>query len=318
MTVQEPNGRTNYYVNGYQFSKADLEIMLYPGYKEEEVKILSAVSDHSAKPIPGFIVDQYGIRTRVTSLWPAARALEGKLIGYPMPGNFHWETIEWIGIIRAALEAKDTFRVMELGAGWGPAIVSSSVIARLRGITDIRMTGVEGDPHHYKFMLQHVIDNGFSVAKQDLLQAAVAVEGGVAEWPVTLDSSDNYGFRPIEGNGDYMNRSFAKTQAVTLLAMRDLVRRETQWDIIHMDVQGAEYDICNSALDDLNARAKRIMIGTHSRKLDGDLFALFSRAGWILENEKPCKFTFWPNHKSLEAMTTVDGTQTWRNPNVGN
>jgi len=35
-----------------------------------------------------------------------------------------------------------------------------------------------------------------------------------------------------------------------------------------------------------------------------------------LENEKPCKFTFWPNHASFEAMTTVDGNQTWMNPNI--
>jgi FkbM family methyltransferase len=149
---------------------------------------------------------------------------------------------------------------------------------------------------------------------QRLHRAAVAVEEGIAHWPVTVDSSNDYGFRPIDEDGDYMNRNFAKTQEVKLLAMRDLVRSEDRWDLIHMDVQGAEFDICRDAMPDLKERSKRVMIGTHSRKLEGSLMALFAETGWVLENEKPCKFTFWPNHKTLEAMTTVDGTQTWNNP----
>jgi hypothetical protein len=40
------------------------------------------------------------------------------------------------------------------------------------------------------------------------------------------------------------------------------------------------------------------------------------RAGWVLEHEKPAKFNFAPNPLTLEAMTTVDGTQVWRNPRL--
>ena len=187
-------------------------------------------------------------------------------------------------------------------------------MARLHGITDIRMTGVEGDPHHFAFMVQHLKDNGFDPADHRLHRAAVAVKAGTARWPVTQDSSGDYGFRPLTEAGDYMGRAFAETQDVTLMAMRDLVLSEDRWDLIHIDVQGSEFDICRSALAELTARARRVMIGTHSRKLEGDLMALFGDAGWILENEKPCKFDFSPHYKSLEALTTVDGTQTWRNP----
>lgn len=313
MQAWEP---TNYIVNGYNFTKPDLEIMLFSGVREDEIPMLSTLRDPNAKAEPGFLVDEYGIRTRVTSLWPDARALDGLKLGFPFPGNFHWEAIEWVGLMRAVLEAGTSFRIMELGAGWGPAVVSSSVLARLRGITDIRMTAVEGDPHHFRFLNQHIRDNGFDPGRQRLHQAAVAVEKGEAQWPVTEDSSGDYGFRPITEGGDYMARQFAATRPVKLLAMRDLVRSEDRWDLIHIDVQGAEGAICADALPELNARAKRVMIGTHSRKLDGDLFELFANAGWVLENEKPCKFTFWPNHASFEAMTTVDGTQTWMNPNV--
>ncbi|HEY4030415.1 MAG TPA: FkbM family methyltransferase [Caulobacteraceae bacterium] len=304
----------NYSLKGHEFSTADLELMMYLGFREDELDVLWALEDKSATSQSGFIVDRYGVKTRVTSLWPEAKAMDGHVYGVPVTGNFNWEAIEWIGLMRAVLEAGDTFRVMELGAGWGPAIVSSSVMARLRGIKDIRMTGVEGDPHHYAFMVQHLKDNGFDPAEHRLHQAAVAVREGVAQWPVTEDSSGDYGFRPIEASGDYMDRKFAATQDVRLLPMRSLVLSEDKWDLIHIDVQGSEYDICKDALPELNARAKRVMIGTHSRKLEGDLIKLFMDAGWILENEKPCKFEFRTEYKSLEGMTMVDGTQTWRHP----
>ena len=163
-------------------------------------------------------------------------------------------------------------------------------------------------------MVQHVRDNGFDPDAQRLHQAAVAVEEGDRALACHGRQLDNYGFRPIHEDGDYMNRNFAKTQEVKLFAMRDLVRSEDRWDLIHMDVQGAEFDICRDAMPDLKERSNRVMIGTHSRKLEGSLMAPFAETGWVLENEKPCKFTFWPNHKTLEAMTTVDGTQTWNNP----
>ncbi len=304
----------NYSLKGHEFSQADLELMMHLGFKEEELDILSALEDKDAAAETGFIVDYYGTKTRVTSLWPDARALDGEKSRIPIPGNFHWESIEWLGLMRAVLEADDSFRVMELGAGWGPAVVSSSVMARLRGLIDIRMTGVEGDPHHFAFMVQHLKDNGFDPGDHRLHQAAVAIDDGTAKWPVTKDSSGQYGFRPLTDAGDYMGRAFAETQDVALISMRKLVLSEDRWDLIHIDVQGSEFAICKSALAELNARARRVMIGTHSRKLEGDLLELFGEAGWILENEKPCKFDFSPHYNSLEALTTVDGTQTWRNP----
>ena len=79
-------------------------------------------------------------------------------------------------------------------------------------------------------------------------------------------------------------------------------------------MQGDESAICRAAIGDLTERVKRIIIATHSRKHDGDIFELFAGAGWILEHEKPTRFRFWPKHASLEAMTTHDGTQVWRNP----
>jgi hypothetical protein len=40
------------------------------------------------------------------------------------------------------------------------------------------------------------------------------------------------------------------------------------------------------------------------------------RADWDLEHEKPTKFRYYRNPKTLEGMTIADGTQVWRNPRL--
>ena len=107
----------NYSLKGHEFSRADLELMMQLGFREDELDILSVLEDKTSTGESGFIVDYYGTKTRITSLWSDARALDGQKSAIPIPGNFHWETIEWLGIMRAVLEAEGRFRVMELGAG---------------------------------------------------------------------------------------------------------------------------------------------------------------------------------------------------------
>jgi hypothetical protein len=48
----------------------------------------------------------------------------------------------------------------------------------------------------------------------------------------------------------------------------------------------------------------------------GDLLEIMFKEGWILENEKPCRFVFRADARTLETMTTLDGTQVWRNPRL--
>jgi FkbM family methyltransferase len=296
----------------------DEELQSYRGWDAKDLEIFHEFGGTVVQAEPGFIVDYMGVRTRVTSLWPEARHLSGCGVGVPVPGNFHAETIEWIGLLKSVKTAlpRGEYNAMELGAGFGPWIVSGAVAARLKGIKKIHMCGVEGDRHHYGYMVQHLRDNGFDPATHDLRSAAVGAEAGEAEWPDTPDSSDQWGYRPIDASGDYMARTFEKTYKVEVLAFDDLLRSRDRWDLVHIDVQGHELPMCQKAIETLNARAHWLVIGTHSRKIEGDLFELFARSGWELDREKPCKFDFTPVAKTLEAMTTADGTQVWRNPRL--
>jgi FkbM family methyltransferase len=292
-----------------------IALQLFPGYSDADTAIFEEFVNPDAKPESGFVVDFLGSRIRATSVWKEARTLEGQLLGIPVPADFHAEAIEWIGLLKAVRSATDQYVAMELGAGFGPWIIAGGLAAKLRGIQNIRLCAVEGDPQHFQFLHQHFLDNGFEPSEHTLLQAGVGVNAGVAEWPILegVSASESWGCRPLHSGGDYLGRQFQNTTRIDIVPMRDLVVREPSWDLIHIDVQGEEVEICRSCIDELNARVRWIIAGTHSRKLDGDFLELMCRAGWFLEHEKPSKFAFVPNPTTLEAMITLDGTQVWRN-----
>ncbi len=305
-------------LNSKDLTDAHVALQLFAGYSDADTEILAEFINPDAKPEPGFLVDFLGSRIRSTSLWKEARALDGQLIGTPIPADFHAEAIEWIGLLKAVRSAVGQYVAMELGAGFGPWIVAGAVAARRWGIKDIRLCAVEGDPHHFRFLRQHFLDNGFDPDQHRLIEAAVGVDAGAAHWPISEASSaaEEWGSRPLEANRDYRGLQFQNTKRVEVVAMRDVVKAQPLWDLVHIDVQGNETEICRSCIDELNSRVRRVIAATHSRKIDGDLLELMFRAGWYLEHEKPAKFAFMPNHATLEAMTTIDGTQIWRNPRL--
>jgi len=293
-------------------------MQLFPGYSEADATIFGEFINPRARAEPGYIVDFLGSRIRTTSVWKQARLLDGQLAGLPIPGDFHAEAIEWIGLLKAVRSAFGQYVAMELGAGFGPWSVAGGLAARLRGIQNIRLCAVEGDTEHFQFLQQHFADNRFDPREHALFQAAVGTTAGTAQWPVpdNLAATESWGCRPIHDSADQVRQQFGSTREVNVIPMRDLVMREVCWDLIHIDVQGDEVEICRSCIDEINARVRWIIVGTHSRKIDGDFLDLMWRSGWLLEHEKPAKFNFLQGTAALETMTVMDGTQVWRNPRL--
>ena len=303
-------------LGGQRITSSDLRFYSYFGFKEDEIGLLENLKTAEPKGEPGFVTESYGVKTRIESLWPDMAGHNGAVIGLPVPGNWHWEATEWLAIMRSVLSAGDRYRIMELGAGWGPAVVAGSVLACRRGIGDIKATAVEAEPRNFETLRQHFLDNDLDPAANVLLHAAVGVRKGVAHWPVLNDDTPAYGNRPLDTNGDYLGRSINTTREVEILPFRSLLKTEPFWDLVHIDIQGGEFDICRTAIRLMNRCVARVCLGVHSRKLDGDLFDLFWRAGWALEGESPTRFNFSLGAKSQEALTSADGTQVWRNPRL--
>src|SRR5262249_36770624 len=121
----------------------DLELQLFRGYTDTDTSIIGEFVRDDLKSEPEFIVDFLGVRTRATSLWPDARALAGHVIKTPIPGDFHAETIEWLGLLKSVKSARDKYVAIELGAGFGPWAIAGGTAARSRGIRKIKLYAVE-------------------------------------------------------------------------------------------------------------------------------------------------------------------------------
>jgi FkbM family methyltransferase len=295
-------------------------LQVYKGYAESDIEILESFSQGGLHPEEGFIVDFLGGRTRTSSLYETAGPLAGHVFGIPVPGDFHAEAVEWIGVMKTALTAEGRYIAMEWGAGWAPWLIAGALAARKLGISDIKLYGVEADPHHYQAMTQHFVDNGFPPADHVLLQAAVGSAAGSAEWPDEPDSRNQWGARPLrEGSQqdtDYLLERVDRFLQVKVLEARSLVLREPMWDMVHLDIQGWEGEVCRSCIDLLTERARWVVIGVHSRIQDAELLLIFHEAGWVLEHEKPTRFSYQRAQSGFESMVVADGTQVWRNPKL--
>ena len=295
-------------------------LQIFRGYEDSDITLFQRFAGHEVRPADGFITDFLGVRTRVSSLYDAVAHLSGLVLNPPDPDDFHAEAVEWIGVLKTTLTAKDRYVAMEWGAGWGPWIIAGAKAAQRLGLVDIRLYGVEADPSHFKAMAQHLLDNGFSPADHVLLQAAVGPENALAEWPDEPDARNQWGARPLrEGSDqdiDYLCERVDRFIEVRVIAARDLVLREPVWDMVHIDIQGWEGEVCRACIDVLTERVKWVVIGVHSRIQDAHLLQIFHGAGWILEHEKPTRFKYRPSQQNFEAMVTADGTQVWRNPRL--
>ena len=222
--------------------------------------------------------DFVGARTRVSFKkgWEKFAPAAGRQTTpkYP-PANEHY--FDWIATLNAVEEARGTFRMAELGAGWGPWLVRAALAARQRpAITRVELVGVEAEPAHFDWLRMHFEENGLNPDHHALLFGAASAEGGTLRFPVVEDPDSNYGasLRQATGSAPYIE--------VPGLQMSDILSKFSgPVDFMHVDIQGAEYDLLPASMADLRRHVKRIMIGTHmsGEKHDG-LAALFREAGW--------------------------------------
>lgn len=295
------------------------ELQIYRGYTRADLAVFEPF-DIKPAPTPGFVTDFHGARARTSLLWDTARPLDGMVLPRPIPADYHAETIEWVGMLRSVLEARGGYAVMEVGAGMGPWLVAAGVAARLRGLAPIRLAGIEADPARFAAMRQNLADNGFDPDAQILIQGAGGVTAGVAHWPVREDARNDAGMRPVrDGVAEdtvYYEGEVGRTTTVKVHALGPLLASEPRWDLLHIDIQGGEGELCAGAIDAMSQHVRRLVVATHSRVLDGSVMATMRAAGWRLEAEKPTRFIPQDDVASLERMATHDGTQVWRNPRL--
>ncbi len=268
-------------------------------------------------PRPGFFTNFLGLRTQ-TSLFPHAAPFDGQVIGgLPRPSDqVYGGEIEYAALLSAIEDGDgETFTAIELGAAWGPWVSAAGVVCRRSGYKAINLIAVEACRIKVQTLRDHFAANDLDVLEPTIIHGAAWKENGTLRFPSAL-AVDDYGARAEEHEGiDYRGHALA-TEAVPAFSLQAICGNHQRIDYIHWDIQGAEYDVAASAVDLMQERVARVCIGTHSRKIEGDLFQLFHGMGWDLLWERPCGFTYDATKPTLEGMTHSDGEQVWANPHL--
>lgn len=291
--------------------------------------ILKSFPRYTGPAETDFIIDFLGTRTRSSYL----DGLQGGLVeGYPLPMNFHATALEWAGALAAVCEASGEVTAVELGAGWAPWLVSVARAASLRGISRVRLLGVEGSKKHIDYAMRHFRDNGLDPREHCLLHGVAGPADGIAEFPILSEPSVDWGnwaaYPPALTGGPIARmrgrvaaalrpvRSLLRTRTttcserLTCYSLATLLRPYALVDLIHIDIQGHEHLVIASARKILREKVKWLVVGTHSRSIEQQLLEEMSDQGWSLEGEEACLYRQVRGKPELRR----DGCQVWRNP----
>jgi FkbM family methyltransferase len=266
----------------------------------------------SPQPREGYLVNFLGVAIDPKFFPAILDGRAGQVEPIPIPANWHADIAEWAAALRAVELAKKRFTMIELGCGWGCWMNNTGVAARRLGL-DVRLIGIEGDPGHIEFAREACAANGFKPEEVELHHGVAGASAGVALFPRQDKAGVTWGLEPLFNPSPEAlaaARASGDFDELPVVGIETLAAGHKRVDLLHVDIQGGEADLIEQSLAFLGKAVAYILIGTHSREIEGRLFTALLAAGWVLEIERP----------AILAMTgdgpkvTVDGVQGWRNP----
>jgi FkbM family methyltransferase len=290
-------------------------------------EVIRSFPRYEGPGVPGFVVDFLGTRTSTSQIALLAH-LSGVVEGYPIPQNFHATALEWAGVLRAVCGTHGELTAIELGAGWAPWLVTAVRAGEMRGIRQFRLLGVEGSSHHCEAMRAHFAANGIDPSAHQLLHGVVGPMDGVAEFPILADPAADWGaeavFSQRTGSAgrspharSYLTRVLSRacgavmppTERVPCFSLTTLLRPFANVDLVHVDIQGAEYEVIASAGEVLGEKVCWLIIATHGRSIERRLRHELGRGSWALVAEERCQY----QRQRWKRQLCRDGCQVWRN-----
>ena len=176
----------------------------------------------------------------------------------------------------------------------------------------MRLIGVEGDHGHIGFAEATLAENGFAPQQWTLHYGVAAPAPGIALFPRQAQAGSTWGLEPVFGATDAQRQEALASgtfDELPMVAMADLVAPCPRVDLLHIDIQGGEADLVAGSIEALCEKVAFMVIGTHSRQIEGALFATLLARGWALEIERPAIF----HRLDGDPVEYVDGVQGWRN-----
>jgi len=298
----------------------------------EHHPVFSKFRPYSGVADSGFEVDYIGTRTR-REFCPEGGVLPERTVHMSYP-PVDEEYFEWVDVLESVLAARNGYTMFELGAGYGRWLVRAAAALRQRGPIPCRLVAVEPEPQHFRWLKNHLRDNGIDPEEHTLIEAAVADQAGEVLFSVGLPGGGKdqpnewYGQTIIKSRtavadaayGCYQGAVVSRLKSgwkcirVRTVRLPDLLRNFELIDLVDLDVQGEELRVISSAISELNDQAKRLHIGTHSRRIEAGLRRLLRRNGW------ECLVDYAWHSRCKTPWGEVcfeDGVQSWINPRLG-
>lgn len=297
-------------------------------------------ADDPPAPCSETLVDWSGIRTRITMLPWAPQHLAGtSSFTLPIPDDgYRSEDVEYAALGRAIAHASGTFRIIEVGAGWAPWVVAGVHIARRKGLAAFGIA-VEADATKCAWAMQHARDNDVTAelitgSPQEIVEqlgrehAADLLVVNAAGWhttttlqfPAIPDDDMGGAIWTLPGTDVDYRGAHLDHYDIPAIAIAEILTAARQGehliDLLHIDVQGVEFELLEPAAGAVQDCTRLMAVGTHSRLSEGRLQEFFLSRGWGLLIDAPCTARFTMTHPTLSGFTVQDGNQLWENPFV--
>jgi len=269
-----------------------------------------AISD--PQPRPGYLTNFLGVAIDPKFFPTILQDRAGQVEGIPIPANWHADIAEWGAALRAVELAGTRFTMVELGCGWGCWMNNTGVAARASGRL-VNVIGIEGDADHLQFAHEALAVNGFSEDEITLHRGVASAAKGSALFPKQHVPGTTWGSEPIFDATDEQRLQALESgfyDEIPVLSLADMLAPHDRIDLLHVDIQGGEADLVDRSLALLNEKVAYLLVGTHSKPIEGRLYATLEGAGWQLEMERAAIFDIVDGKSRIR----VDGVQAWRNP----
>jgi FkbM family methyltransferase len=187
----------------------------------------------------------------------------------------HWS------VITAVQEARHSFVMAELGAGWGRFAAISAAAARMRNLP-FQLVLVEANDVHYQFLLNTMSLNSIPPSQ------FMAVHGAITAKDTTVsfhrsNPDMQYG-ASVLGPPAHNDASFN----VLGYSLESIFSPYFYVDFVHFDIQGSELAAILEGREVLKQRVKRVYVECHGLHIFEHLLLFFAEdIKWLIEYEMP-------------------------------
>lgn len=278
---------------------------------------LKTMSQHAAIDVArteGYLTNYLGVKIDPLFFPTILDGRDNTVEPMPQPNNWHADIAEFAAALRAVDISGSTFTVLELGCGWGCWLNNTGAAARRAG-KKVKLLGIEGDAGHVEFANQSMKTNGYLSSEYSITHGIAAATKGRALFPKQSTAGVQWGLEPVFGASDTQIAKALSEDThdnLEMIALSDVIAENGKLDLLHIDIQGGEADLVRDSIETCNSSVRYIVIGTHSRFIEGTLEKLMFNNDWVLEVDRPAISSLENGVQTLR----VDGVQGWRNRRI--